>query len=793
MRHATIVCGVMLFILVMSPLLSITLNESYVRATMKRDKLLIKLEENNIHITAVINGDWNITSATTFENGEVTVNGRIFIKSGGTLILRNATVYMNPTYNGEFWIEVFSGGALILDNATITVYNPDYRYYIKLDKGAKFIMSNNSEISFAGFVAEPEKLGIWINTDNVTISESRISNCYEVYVYNVTNLTITDTEVCCCSEIKISKSSNITIEDNIISNLQNSLTFESSHDVEIRNNTIYDSTYSGISLSNVNDTVIEFNILNNTGNSISIGDSYNIVLRENKITRGDYGVYISSSANITISDNEIWNNGYGVYIEFAFNITVLENNITSFTSAGIEISGSNKITVKKNYVDNVLYYGCFYGIELSSGENNSILQNTVKGCSVGLFILGANNSHVSGNTLLMNPIIVFANTKNEISGLVISDDNTLNGHPIKYYYNLSGKKITGGTIGELLFLYSENITIINVAVHTLFIGYSNNISASYIFAENSTYGVYVVLSHHITIENSNVQRNKYGVFLYYSDHISIRECNVKDNSDGVYTHTIQYMYLSECTISENTYGLHANNLDDSIVSKTIFMLNSYSLKINSQSANITFYLNDFLLNDHAPIDNGANRFDNGTIGNYWMRYSGSDLNNDGIGDTPYYIDSDSVDHYPLMAPYRFEDTIAPIIHSVSRVPEQPNSSEVVIIYANVTDNIRIKTVILSYYNGSGWTNVTMTYNETIGLYVGVIPNLPQNTTVQYRIYAVDYSGNWAVSDTYSYTVTPEVQERPPEYPVELIIIVILMIAVVIIIAAYKLRKKKEEK
>jgi hypothetical protein len=39
-------------------------------------------------------------------------------------------------------------------------------------------------------------------------------------------------------------------------------------------------------------------------------------------------------------------------------------------------------------------------------------------------------------------------------------------------------------------------------------------------------------------------------------------------------------------------------------------------------------------------------------GNYWSDYSGVDSNLDGIGDTPYVIDSSNVDHYPLVRPFR---------------------------------------------------------------------------------------------------------------------------------------------
>jgi len=44
------------------------------------------------------------------------------------------------------------------------------------------------------------------------------------------------------------------------------------------------------------------------------------------------------------------------------------------------------------------------------------------------------------------------------------------------------------------------------------------------------------------------------------------------------------------------------------------------------------------------------------MGNYWDDYKGYDANRDGIGETPYSIDSDK-DYYPLIE--RFENYFAP--------------------------------------------------------------------------------------------------------------------------------------
>ena len=82
------------------------------------------------------------------------------------------------------------------------------------------------------------------------------------------------------------------------------------------------------------------------------------------------------------------------------------------------------------------------------------------------------------------------------------------------------------------------------------------------------------------------------------------------------------------------------------------------------------YHNNIMKNRHQAYDDGTNVWDNGypSGGNYWDDYDGSDMNQDGIGDTPYAIlNGFNMDRYPLMAPYTGEDTIPPQVTIVSPV------------------------------------------------------------------------------------------------------------------------------
>lgn len=80
---------------------------------------------------------------------------------------------------------------------------------------------------------------------------------------------------------------------------------------------------------------------------------------------------------------------------------------------------------------------------------------------------------------------------------------------------------------------------------------------------------------------------------------------------------------------------------------------------NNEYNNVFFY-NMFIENSEGNVVNrqvvGSNSFDNGSVGNYWDNYltkypNSTEVDNSGVGNTPYQVYGNIPDNYPLIAPF----------------------------------------------------------------------------------------------------------------------------------------------
>ena len=82
-----------------------------------------------------------------------------------------------------------------------------------------------------------------------------------------------------------------------------------------------------------------------------------------------------------------------------------------------------------------------------------------------------------------------------------------------------------------------------------------------------------------------------------------------------------------------------------------------------------------------------NYWDNDKEGNYWDIFNNTDSNRDGIGDTPYFINENNIDDYPLMAPFDFENG------TITLPPPEPFPTTIIIALAAIGVTIGVGIIL----------------------------------------------------------------------------------------------------
>jgi|GEM_PF-648629 len=277
-----------------------------------------------------------------------------------------------------------------------------------------------------------------------------------------------------------------------------------------------------------------------------------------------------------------------------------------------------------------------------------------------------------------------------------------------------------------------------------------DISANRITGSSTSAGIYVEGSFCL-VNGNNVTNAPYGTFRVGGNNNIVCR-NLVDNlafglavggsNNTVYANRVTNSGEGLCPRAGNTY--YAN-----YVANNGWGVDTGDTELNPFGNTSTLYHNNFISNAYQVctiLKYETDYFDNGKEGNYWSDYTGTDADGDGIGDTPYVIDDNRQDRYPLMAPFDIDSVTV-------ELPEWASPPSVHLINPKNTSytsaNIALEFTVNKQtswmgYSLDGQDNVTVTGNTTL-------PKLSYGSH-NVTVYATDMVGRNGASETVYFSI-----------------------------------------
>ena len=455
-----------------------------------------------------------------------------------------------------------------------------------------------------------------------------------------------------------------------------------------------------------NITVIGSNVSDNVFGIWGVSSS-NITIANNTALDCQYGMEVEDFHDSVIRSNLVLGSTLAMTFWYSRNITVHGNNISGLLS-GIDLYYTNESTISNN----TSLFNRWHGIRLSYSNGTAIRDNVVWKSEVGIGLRGSANSTIVGNSMVRTGIVISGNRLEHWNTHVIDTTNTVNGKPARYWKDTIGGTVPLGAGLVILANCSgvgvrdQDVSNTSVGIH---LGFSSGIIITNATAQNSNFismtvsrsdnntitgsvvssnrsigygisveysndnllsnntvtsawmGVFLINSAFNSIQNNEVSDSRYGIYMPYDWNNTISENDIHANEDGIHLHYSVNNTVESNEVHDNDVGIKIRQSDGNNVTRNNVSSNLFGI-VASYAYGNRIYHNKLLGNtDQANDNRESDQWDNGypSGGNYWSDYAGVDLKwgpdqnlsgSDGIGDTPYVIDSDSQDRYPLMMP-----------------------------------------------------------------------------------------------------------------------------------------------
>ncbi len=183
--------------------------------------------------------------------------------------------------------------------------------------------------------------------------------------------------------------------------------------------------------------------------------------------------------------------------------------------------------------------------------------------------------------------------------------------------------------------------------NTLYVLDVSNVTVRNLTFANSYKGISIGTSSGVTIANDTFRdigsslpfSASWAISMTHGNDSKIIECNFIDNMGAIFfgetfNNSIISNNISNSDIAFAFYGSPGN---------TIYNNNFFNNSINFQDQGLGLY----------PYNASTIIWNNGAVGNYWSDYTtkypnATEVDSSGIGNTPYVIDQNNVDNYPLI-------------------------------------------------------------------------------------------------------------------------------------------------
>ena len=291
--------------------------------------------------------------------------------------------------------------------------------------------------------------------------------------------------------------------------------------------------------------------------------------------------------------------------------TVIDGNGTGtlmwITANSVTISGFTFCNSGHDYGD------C--GILIENSQGNNVANNIITNNLYGIRLVNSTNISLTDNVASENAVAV-------------------------YLCNSSCNEIT-----------RNNIDFANNSCIALWQESDNNIIRYNSISHSNCTGIYTNNSDNNTIVFNNMSFNEGGIYLRESNYnILISNNIITSILTGLALRNITDSKIYSNTIAHNPYGIYSANISNNIFADNTIADNEYCVLLKHSYDNV-FYHNNFINTYFQVWSVNRNSWDNDLEGNYWNDYEGKDLDNDGIGDTPHFIDVNNKDNYPLMGSF----------------------------------------------------------------------------------------------------------------------------------------------